>query len=291
LDGSPFGAAILPVAANVAHRLGATLRLVHVVEPPILPSPAFGSPLVAPLADLDRRTNAEAYLSRAAGRVREMAPVDVVTEVLEGDVVAQVIGCATARGAGLIVMSTHGRGGIERMLMGSIADELVRRSPLPVFAVRPDAEAARRDDGPLRALLPLDGSLRDDEILAHARVVGRALQAELHLVQVVVPRTDATRPSVKQIDRTDLRDRRREASAYLGQVAAHLEREGFSVTTHVLAEEDAAAGILTLAAELDAGLIAMATRGMRGWDRLKAGSIADQVLQRSERGVLLVRSG
>lgn len=135
LDGSALAEAALPHAEYLAQRLGGKLMLLRVVE---RAGPAFAYPgtVAPPLPDVDAHPEAELYLAVLAQRLRATGAT-VETAVREGWA-ADVI----AYGGGewqpsMIVMATHGRTGVARLLIGSVAVEVVRRSPLPVMLVRP----------------------------------------------------------------------------------------------------------------------------------------------------------
>lgn len=135
LDGSTLAETALPHAVYLAQRLGGKLLLLRVVE---RAAPAFAYPgtVIPPLPDVSANPEAELYLSVLAQRLGATG-VTVQTAVREGWA-ADVI----AYGSGewhptMIVMATHGRTGAARLLLGSVAVEVVRRSPLPVMLVRP----------------------------------------------------------------------------------------------------------------------------------------------------------
>jgi nucleotide-binding universal stress UspA family protein len=133
LDGSPLAEAALPHAEYLAQRLGGKLVLLRVVE---RAGPVFAyAGLVTP-PHVDAHPEAELYLAVLAQRLSATGST-VQTAVREGWA-ADVI----AYGSGewqpsMIVMATHGRTGVARLLLGSVAVEVVRRSPLPVMLVRP----------------------------------------------------------------------------------------------------------------------------------------------------------
>jgi nucleotide-binding universal stress UspA family protein len=291
LDGSDFAESAVPVAASIARELGAALRLVHVSAPPAATLvPPYSIPAEPMVGDNIRSANAE-YLARVAGELHEERRVTVFADALEGEVEATLLDYGERHRPALFVLSTHGRGGLQRAVLGSVADALVRRSSLPVLALRPgDASRLGEPDKVERVMLPLDGSERDEEIFDHARVIGGIMTVEFLLVRVIQPITDASRPAVRQIDRGDLRERRTEAKAYLDRIAEHLGRYGSRASVHLLVDDDVAKALLGFAAEHSVDLIAMATRGKGGVERLVAGSVADRLLRDSKvPGVLLYR--
>ncbi|MGE5603755.1 MAG: universal stress protein [Nitrososphaerales archaeon] len=138
LDGSAFAESVLPHAKALACLFGRRLMLLRVVEPPRNAYAFAEAALVAAPSNVPAR-DAETYLEEVAQRLRDPG-LSVQTVVREGwaaDVIAY--GCRELQ-PGLIVMATHGRAGVARLLLGSVALEVVRRSPLPVMLIRP-AEA------------------------------------------------------------------------------------------------------------------------------------------------------
>ena len=135
LDGSPFAETALPHAANLARAFSGTILLLSAVEPPMAPHAYPGVGFV-PAASMEISREAESYLEEVAQRLRS-AGLSVLTVVREGwpaDVIAY---WGATLGPSLIVMATHGRTGVTRLLLGSVALEVVRRSSLPVMLIRP----------------------------------------------------------------------------------------------------------------------------------------------------------
>jgi len=123
------------MAVELARRLGAELEIVHVEEP--LPAYAFAE---GPLPDLPRLQEevqrwAERELEQQVKEARG-AGVPVRTAVLLGTPANTIVETARTDGADLIVVGSHGRTGLERVLLGSVAERIVRTSPCPVLTVR-----------------------------------------------------------------------------------------------------------------------------------------------------------
>ena len=147
LDGSRFSTRALKYAADLAPRYCAALVLVSVVEPErVIPSVAdptgMASPVVANAAveqarylEERNRTRARRYL---AGKVRALKAEGIAAEyVLEyGHPAEAIMKTAKKKKADLIVMATHGRGGLKRAFMGSVADKVIRESREPVLVIR-----------------------------------------------------------------------------------------------------------------------------------------------------------
>lgn len=124
LDGSPFAEGILPEVKELARPLGATFVLVRVASAP-------------PVADLQRRAMDEASLYlQAKQEALEKEGFQVQTEVRYGDAAEEILSCAVWNDIDLITMATHGRGGLRRWLLGSVAEKVLRGSDIPVLLFR-----------------------------------------------------------------------------------------------------------------------------------------------------------
>jgi len=128
------------VAIELARRLGAELEIVHVEEP--IPAYAFaeGALLDLPRLQEEVRTWAERQLEDLARGARASG-VSTTTAVLLGVPANTIVEAARTERADLIVLGTHGRTGLERVLLGSVAERVVRNAPCAVLTVRqtPDA--------------------------------------------------------------------------------------------------------------------------------------------------------
>jgi nucleotide-binding universal stress UspA family protein len=130
----------LPYAADLARSSGARLVCLHVVEPVV---PAVGYAPVAepvPAVDVTGRLEESAgrELPRLAGR-EECAGLEVEQVVAHGDAASEIVRVARERGADLIVISSHGRAGLGRIIFGSTAESVVRHAHCPVLVVKPNA--------------------------------------------------------------------------------------------------------------------------------------------------------
>jgi nucleotide-binding universal stress UspA family protein len=136
-DFSPASRSALKVARDLARALKAQLILCHAYEalPPLggeasIPSSLFSQIMTSAREGATRQLEKLAKATRGGG-------VRVATVLVEGPPAMAVIRVAKRKGAHLIVVGTHGRTGVQRMLMGSVAERIVRLSPCPVLTVRP----------------------------------------------------------------------------------------------------------------------------------------------------------
>jgi len=137
-DFSDFSKQALEYAAAFARTFGARLSLLHVIETPAFPVEGYVPPNLGTtlLADLERGARDE--LERLLPET-EVLPVNVVREVKIGTPYRTIIETAEEEKVDLIVMATHGRTGLSHLLIGSVAERVVRTAPCPVLTVRPSA--------------------------------------------------------------------------------------------------------------------------------------------------------
>jgi len=147
LDGSRLSAQAVPFAAEVGKRFDAEIILVRVLPPVGLSFVPQGTttddpvatdiiPQEARMKDVDNASNAKRYLMNWAASLKAQG-VKVSYQVTIGSPAKSILELAQAQQASLIVMMSHGRGAFRRAIMGSVADEILRRSSLPVLIVRP----------------------------------------------------------------------------------------------------------------------------------------------------------
>ncbi len=294
LDGSPFSAKALPVASALAKRCGATLHLVTVLDPSAY-VPFVPGEVLVPVMDTNalsaRRIADEAAIGSVAHTLASEGVI-ATGRVIEGTVVEALSEHATSIGADLVIMTTHGRSGLERLWLGSVATSFLHRAPCPVFLVRPTGETAPNPAAPLPGgslLVPLDGSTFADAIVPHAVAFAQSVGLPIMLFTVAIPRAIPMAPfgtGALLADEGDLTRQEHDAHQRLEALAAALP-EGASVD--VATDMTAARAIIEKAANSGAGVIAMATHGRTGIARLVLGSVSDAVLRGSPQAMLLYR--
>jgi nucleotide-binding universal stress UspA family protein len=193
----------------------------------------------------------------------------------------------------LVVMNVVGAGPWTRFWLGSIADELVRRLPMPVLLLRPQDSVPElgREPAFRHVLVPLDGSAGAEQIVEPAVALGTLMRAEYTLFRVVTPLTPAGNPTgepPRQQLRVIEEQLRADAQAYLVRVAERLRARSLRVQTRVVLHEHPAVAILDAQAH-GIDLIAFTTRGHRALPLLFLGSTADKVLRGASAPVLVQR--
>lgn len=136
-DFSPLGNAALPVALRLAHDHKCRLVVATVLEFPPPPNPMYAH--YYPMPTAKQKTTARAKATKELeGLVAGLSPKGVACEleVLEGDAAAELAAYATAQKASVLVMSSHGRTGVKKLLLGSVAEKVLRHTTCPVLLVR-----------------------------------------------------------------------------------------------------------------------------------------------------------
>jgi nucleotide-binding universal stress UspA family protein len=288
LDGSAFGEQALPIAIRIAERDHAELELVHAYES-LPPFRTIGAPSIDPAFDQERRKEYADYLDGMAEWVRERTAAPVVVDVIDGPPGPALVDHLAGREADLVVMATHGRSGLSRVWLGSVATDLVRHAATPLLLIRP-AESGSRDQPArrfTRVLLPLDGSRAGEEAIEHAMAVAGDAGVEFILVYVIAPALYINEPHTFAYPHEA--ELQTAAEAYLGDLANSIRERGFAADTRVLLHPQPARAILECASESAVDLIAMETHGRGGVARLLMGSVADKVVRASPVPVLLHR--
>lgn len=294
VDGSALAERALPVAAALARRDHAQVHLVLVHERPLI---------VEQLDQESRerlRDHESSYVERLADELRTRHGVRASAVLLDGDVGQAICTAVRERKADLVTMTTHGRTGISRLWIGSVADAVMRAATTPVLMLRAslEPESWPPADGSVfhRILLPLDGSPLAAEIIEHALRLGGSSGCRYVLARVVEPvlRMETVIPDaagmVLVADEDATEEVRRAARAELEAAAEVIRRDhpGIDVRVAVRVDRHAAEGLLRLAHDHAVDAVAIATHG-RGVSRLVLGSVADKVLRASAGAVLVYR--
>lgn len=137
LDGSDLAEGAIPHAEELAKALGARVTLLSVIEPvEVYSQPGVVGPVVSVSMDMeDEVRNVTEYLDKIADKLRQ-GGTDVIRVVREGDAASQICEYAHLNRVDMIVMSTHGRSGIQRLVYGSVAEHVLHHAKVPVLLVR-----------------------------------------------------------------------------------------------------------------------------------------------------------
>ena len=291
LDGSAFAEQALPWATLVARAARARLRLALVHQPPEPPPADRRSRQLYTRVELSLRKSQREYLRGVAARIKSGGALQVATAMLEAPPGPAIAAYVRDVGVDLVVMTTHGRGGLERAWLGSVADHLVRALETPVLLIRPTEGTVPRPEAGV-ILVPLDGSPRAEAALPPAMALARVLGARLTLLQSVMPAplmTDAPTPYSVAVDDELSAVNRELARDYLEDVAGRVTAAGIPASAVAVLSASPVDAIRAAARAADVGMIALATRGRSGVRRMVLGSVADKLVRTSELPVLVTR--
>lgn len=288
VDGSKFSEQAIPYASAIAGRAGARLHVV-LVHTPLARLGADIAPTLLMGQWEDQYRNKEIdYLNDLIERLGQQGR-DVVAEKLEGDVAHQLVERAKSN-ADLLIMATHGRAGLERAWLGSVADEVVHHVQLPVLLIRPEDDAVRPKDPRFEhVLVASDGSEAAAAATEQAVQLAGLFGSRLTLLRVASMPAGLTSPYIPHaalIDRETTERREKEAEEFLDGVAAKIAK-GVTVQTHVARAYHPAHGILDAITELKCDLVALGTRRHTRLARIVLGSVADKIVRASPVPVLV----
>jgi len=304
LDFSGFARQALACAVPLARTNGAKISLVHVVHPPMAVGaiPMGGAYLPMRTDNIMSATNAlQAAKTQLEKLAVQLLPADLRDRkmVRLGNAAYEVAAAAKALKADLIVLSTHGRSGLKRVLLGSTAERIVRHAHCPVLAVRrqPGGPALRllAQEKPVyperlpwrRILVPLDFSLASLRALQTAGRLASQCGAQLILLHAVEPSPYPTGMDGGILTMPDA-EVVRKARAQLPRVARRLVPKAVRVTT-LVSQGRAASVIVDAAAAKRIDLIMLATHGHTGLERLLMGSTTEEVVRHAKCPVWVVR--
>lgn len=272
------------LAFQLARLLGAELHLVHVrviLEDPLMAQEQQLE--IERLMSSAQEATKEAFVQGRSGD----RDISVKTHLIRSISAAEaIVETASDLTCDLIVMGTHGRRGIKHMLLGSVAENVVRSVDIPVLTVRPGIELPAH--GPKKILVAHDFS---DRAVAAVKTAGDwadAFNAEITLLHVVEPVVYPEFYAINVLSddvMTRLRDRAIEA---LDNAASEILGNR-PVNTMVLIGR-AAGTVIAAAQPEDFDLVVMGTRGLTGLEQLVLGSVAESVLRRCPVPLLTVSS-
>jgi nucleotide-binding universal stress UspA family protein len=260
VDGSPESESIFSAIMPLVRSDAPQVSVLYVVEDP---EDSFLPP---------------ARLAKACGALRS-AGVNAHLELRQGMAAEEILRAARERKVDLIAMSSHGRGGVVRMIAGSVAEEVLRKTELPILITRPNVVVHEWN----RIVVALDGSERSESILPEAVRLARKLHAEIDVLRVAMPTVAAGAGEAPIIVPPE------DPMPYLKSVVRGLEKEGVRARAVGL-EGRAAQAILSHLEDSKASLLCMTTHGRSGLARLLLGSVAEEVVRKTPCPVLLRRS-
>jgi nucleotide-binding universal stress UspA family protein len=288
LDGSGLAETVLGIATRLADACGASIVLLHVIEKNA-PAAVHGE------RHLNDTESAEAYL---AGLARELAGPERTIEwhtheVPVGDVAASIADHALEYGVDLILLCSHGSGGLRDVIWGSIAQQALQRSRVPVLIGRATKDTAHEPFAPQTIMVTLDATPLAEAALPPAAGLARCLDAGLRLVMVVatsstLSRTQSPAAALMPLATGAILDlEERQATEYLERLAETLRSAGVGAVAEV--RRGSPVGELAQdTGEHQDGLVVSATHGRAGLQAIWTASVASGLLKRTRAPVLLM---
>jgi nucleotide-binding universal stress UspA family protein len=289
LDGSEFAERVLTHLAHFISPTRTQLVLVGVLETARFSLPIYD--LTSPPTLNSVRDEYDTYLQGVRKRLQHDGYY-VFATVTEGDAAEEIIETADSTGCDLIAMATHGRSGVARLALGSVAERVIHGASLPVLLVRGRVQAIQ--ERVQRILVPLDGSELAEQALPHAQKLAQETGAAVSLLQVISP-TDIQYPFANAYepygDRFEQPPSRliESVNAYLDSVGKRLQPLGIHYYCHSV-YGNVASTICLIAEGEEVDLIVMGTHGRSGLGRWVYGSVTGQVIHGAPCPILVVRN-
>jgi len=286
LDGSPLAEQVFGHLKRIAPPAETELHLVGVLEAWRY---AVGTPDLA-MADLITylRSDQQSYLAKQSQCLQQQG-YRVQIHQREGDAALTIVNVAKQVGAQLIAMTTHGRSGMRRWTLGSVAERVIHAAPLPVLLVRDETVT----NGTLkRILVPLDGSPVAEQALSTAMELATATRASillLHVIQALDPTNQRMLFHTKAEAESALQQWTADGEKYLESVGQRLFQQGIDYDVRVrTGDPDRVICATTIDAAID--IVVMGTHGRTGIGRWVYGSVANKVLRGVSCPLLLIHS-
>jgi len=312
LDGSELAEVVFTYAKELAGRLDLDIILLHVTRQAAENTMPMRKAYIERAVEAIQRQSRE--IQKKTATKKRGKPIEVRGEVVIGYPADEILRFADENKVDLILMATHGRSGIKRWTMGSVADKILRATKIPVWLVRAGIpEEIVHGQWPTTILLPLDGSEQAESVLPHADTLAK--QRGIEQVDVVLLRVcePPSRPSYylaepgvtyaplsepeaieshinwqKYLD-DEMVKSKQAAEKYLEKIKKRFQDSNISVRSEIL-EGRAAEEIVEYANKNPFNLIVMSTHPRSGLRRLVYGSVTENVLQGVNRPVLLVKT-
>ena len=285
IDRSPSSLQAFDRAIALARWQGARLHVLEVIESVALPAGSVSRQHAVP-------NEARAALEKDLRQMlvsRRASDVKVEIVMREGNVVREILAQARDSRADLVVIGSHGRGGVQRLVLGSVAEKVLRQAPCPVLTIRRGVSRVRRNRPPFKTILcPTDLSKAGNKALVYAKRLARAADARLIVMNAVEwPFGSAVTSGPMAELQNGLEETARKALVRL------LPRPGADrpAAEAIVVHGKASAAILKVARARSADLIVMGLSGRGALDVALLGSTTHYVIRRGEWPVLTVPPG
>lgn len=290
LDGSATAEQVVPYVRAFARGLRLPVELLAVVDVEGLLTSVERARHFDKLAEQELRKSQE-YLERVAAR---FSGSRVKRTVDRGKAAEAILEKAAADHTTLIAMTSHGRSGLNRWLLGSVAEKVLRGSTNPLLLVRAVPNARTEGDATLKSIVvPLDGSKLAESVLPTVTKMAQKLGLEIFLIRAYSnpygPFVSGRGHYAVNLDEL-LASIREEARNYLEEKMAELRKQGIDEVSYLLEQGVAADTIVSVASHTADSLAVMCSHGRSGVKRWALGSVTETVVRHSSRPVLVMRS-
>lgn len=293
LDGSKLSEAILPYARSLARGLHIPVELLVAIEPDVvstLSNPEHGR--YVDIVETDMKRNGVDYLEKVARTFSDASAITCST--LIGSPAETILERASEAADTLVAMSTHGRSGVKRWILGSVADKVLHAVPGHLLLVRSTNGGETTQETALkRVVVPLDGSHMAESVLPRVAALAKKMNMEVVLMrahawatQAYFVEAEAYMPDLERFSQ----EFKAEAENYLVEKVKQLRWEGLDKVTYIVPQGDAAEEIIHFARQTPDNLVAMCTHGRSGVGRWVLGSVTDRVVRHCGDPVLVVRA-
>ena len=291
LDGSRTSEKVLPFARVLASMLRLPVELLEVVDVSAISAHVASDKaryLDALIAEGERESR-----EHLKGVTTEFPGSKVSCIVERGKPAEVIIDRAAADKGTLIAMATHGRSGVSRWVMGSVAEKVLRGSESTMFVVRADEEAHGEGTAMIKSVMvPLDGSELAESVLPTVVEIAKSLSLEVVLYRAYELAASAYYGSEDYLPNYDemLLNLKKEVEEYLANKSASLKTAGLERVSWIAAAGDGADEIVRYSREHPDALIAMCTHGRSGVRRWVLGSVTERVVRHAGDPVLVVHA-
>jgi len=298
LDGSKLSEAVFPYARELAGRLDLEIILLHVISSEEQGKTHLYQSYIGHKVDI-LKCQSEEVQKKETEAGAKCTPIKVKSEITSGYPAEEIIRYAEENDTDFILLATHGRSGIRRWVIGSVAEKVLRASNVPVWLARAAIPEETVYDKWLKrtTLVPLDGSKLAESVLPHVEALAK--QRGTEIVNVVLLRVCEPAgmpvyypPNVPIMPKDYVKLKtaadKAEAENYLAKIEKQLKDASLNVQSKVLVG-DPAGQIIDHADKNPLNLIVMSTHARSGLDRWTFGSVADKVLHKASSPIFLVR--
>lgn len=288
LDGSPLSECVLPYARTFAKALKLPVELLQAVDPNTVRALSFkGRSFDAVESEITGRSMT--YLETVGSSFSNASSVERL--VVVGHPARVILDRAASNQNVLIAMATRGYSGVQRWILGSVADQVLHGTSNPLLLVR--EEDAGKAVGEVRlekVVVALDGSKVAELVLPHVKTLAGKMNLEAVLLRVYDPPTQGYEAALYSATmRRVAEEMKKEAEAYLETKVRELRSDGLDRVSWVVLEGNAAAEIIDFAERTAFNLVVMSTHGHTGIARQLLGSVASRVIRHSGDPVIVIR--